>query len=398
MSIRFSCPECKKEFEVGDDLAGKRIRCKGCSTLMVVPGEPEVIAAEVVDDPGSPERGRVRDDDERSARPRRRERVDDSPSDDDRPRRRDQDRDRDRPRRKKSSALKIFLVLGVLGGLFAVMLCGGGFAAWYFAIRDRGLADDLKYMPDTFTSLHVINFDAVKNAPAYAKAQTCPGGKEHFAFTKTPDGKSVDVVRAMIGETSFDKVTVLTLRNEPTIQDLVDPSTKLTESTIAGKKVYETSKSSYLIVGKRVVIASNAAMQKILQRNGTAKFSDSTRDAMKEVDFSRPETVVIDFSQVLSGLRDLMQTIGQELPVAIVMDMDYQMPMNVNYKLVCRDEKAAETLQNGAGRGPNFWGSSKLQIMTTKRRGPMVTVEAKANDPCDALGPNAAPGAPPIIR
>ena len=42
----------------------------------------------------------------------------------------------------------------------------------------------------------------------------------------------------MVGSTSFESVTVLTLRSEPTIQDLVDANTKVTETTIDGKKAF----------------------------------------------------------------------------------------------------------------------------------------------------------------
>ena len=38
MPIRFACPSCGMEFETPDTLAGKQIKCKHCTTIMLVPG------------------------------------------------------------------------------------------------------------------------------------------------------------------------------------------------------------------------------------------------------------------------------------------------------------------------------------------------------------------------
>lgn len=39
--IKFKCTKCAQEYRVGDEYAGKKVRCKSCSTVNVVP-EPEV--------------------------------------------------------------------------------------------------------------------------------------------------------------------------------------------------------------------------------------------------------------------------------------------------------------------------------------------------------------------
>lgn len=41
MAISFECTGCGKEYKVKDDLAGKRIRCKGCETVVTVPSSEE---------------------------------------------------------------------------------------------------------------------------------------------------------------------------------------------------------------------------------------------------------------------------------------------------------------------------------------------------------------------
>ncbi len=41
MSIKTACPECKKPHSFGDDLAGKKVRCKGCDHRFVVTSRDE---------------------------------------------------------------------------------------------------------------------------------------------------------------------------------------------------------------------------------------------------------------------------------------------------------------------------------------------------------------------
>jgi MoxR-like ATPase len=38
MSITFECHHCRRSYEVGEDLAGRRVRCKECGTVLDVPG------------------------------------------------------------------------------------------------------------------------------------------------------------------------------------------------------------------------------------------------------------------------------------------------------------------------------------------------------------------------
>ena len=37
MSIRIECDGCSKKLSVGDDKAGKRVRCPGCQTIITIP-------------------------------------------------------------------------------------------------------------------------------------------------------------------------------------------------------------------------------------------------------------------------------------------------------------------------------------------------------------------------
>ncbi|HEX8203779.1 MAG TPA: MoxR family ATPase [Isosphaeraceae bacterium] len=57
MSIKFECGRCGRRYEVGDDLAGKRVKCKECGEIVGVPspGVEVISAADVLDE----DRGRT---------------------------------------------------------------------------------------------------------------------------------------------------------------------------------------------------------------------------------------------------------------------------------------------------------------------------------------------------
>jgi ubiquitin-protein ligase/DNA-directed RNA polymerase subunit RPC12/RpoP len=53
--IEFSCDRCGRQFSVGGDFAGRRARCKGCGSSLIVPGESQSRAEQLV---GSSQAGR----------------------------------------------------------------------------------------------------------------------------------------------------------------------------------------------------------------------------------------------------------------------------------------------------------------------------------------------------
>lgn len=40
--IKFSCPKCQKRYRVKPELAGKKAKCAGCSSTLIVPGQSEI--------------------------------------------------------------------------------------------------------------------------------------------------------------------------------------------------------------------------------------------------------------------------------------------------------------------------------------------------------------------
>jgi predicted Zn finger-like uncharacterized protein len=153
MPIVFRCPGCGSLNRVGDEMAGKAVRCGKCPTVLTVPAagapappEPEpppapVPEAEDVREPvAPPKRSRRREDDE-DDEPRRRKGRDDE-DDESRPRRRKKEReDEDEPqdlprprnllktRQRKRSRVGLILALVGVGLLSACGVCAG--VSWY---------------------------------------------------------------------------------------------------------------------------------------------------------------------------------------------------------------------------------------------------------------------------
>ena len=46
MPIVVQCGTCKKQFQAGDHLAGKQVKCPGCQTVLLIPGGQSAPAAD----------------------------------------------------------------------------------------------------------------------------------------------------------------------------------------------------------------------------------------------------------------------------------------------------------------------------------------------------------------
>ena len=64
MPIAFSCPSCLRAYSVRDDLAGRRVRCKGCDAEIAIPADPSpsvfvpvAPSVSLLDEPSWPAKG-----------------------------------------------------------------------------------------------------------------------------------------------------------------------------------------------------------------------------------------------------------------------------------------------------------------------------------------------------
>jgi DNA-directed RNA polymerase subunit RPC12/RpoP len=130
--MRIEC-ECGKPLKVSDTLIGKRVRCPGCGSTLLVKAEPEAIAA------GRPKRAATVADNTPPPRKRRPVADDDDSPPPPRKRRRDDDED-DRPRKskksKKSGGMPLMLILGAAAAfLLLVVLVAGSVGAYFLFFR-----------------------------------------------------------------------------------------------------------------------------------------------------------------------------------------------------------------------------------------------------------------------
>jgi hypothetical protein len=134
MAIEFGCPACGGTLQVGDDAAGRVIRCGGCLTALRVPGADAAVNPYEVDrpvpPPPPPARSTTREPQDAGGpiepprqpddRPRRRR----DPDDYDRPRRNPDDRPRRRPPPPPPPGRGVFFWLVIIGAVMMVGVIG----------------------------------------------------------------------------------------------------------------------------------------------------------------------------------------------------------------------------------------------------------------------------------
>ena len=176
MAIATTCPSCDALFRVADELAHKKVKCKKCSYVFIVPDaghdEPQPGLAVEVEDTAPPpvKRKVVRADDdddgvgitaqkrpmpEAAPRPAGRRRKTDDEDENGGARRKDDDLDddeEDRPRRKRlkkrrktsTGASPLTIVLSIIGGVL-LTCCGTGV---YWGISIWNVANEIRHLDD----------------------------------------------------------------------------------------------------------------------------------------------------------------------------------------------------------------------------------------------------------
>src|SRR5262245_30573282 len=148
MPFSIVCPECDARLQVPDALAGKRIKCKKCGGSFVVRRGADRDDGEEDERPtraAAPKaRRRADEEEDRPARPSANaRRRDEDDRDEDRPRRRSRDEndEDDEPRRRskkgKKKAAGSPAVLFALLGVGALVVIGGGIAAYVLLVGDK---------------------------------------------------------------------------------------------------------------------------------------------------------------------------------------------------------------------------------------------------------------------
>ncbi len=344
--IQVTCPGCGKTLQAPDSFAGKRAKCKSCGTATLIGGDENAVVEDLVqvvepEEVAAAPASRV-DDDEEERRPRRRDRSREDDEDDEgeapRPARR-----RRRKRRPSSSGngAKIAIIAGGITLLLLLLIGGGGFAVWYFGFKkdDGPFGAEKKFLPDSLSVVAIYQIDKIKSSPAYGELAKCSNQKNRFAFAKTTGGKDLDVLRAVVVAEPF-AVTILTMRNAPTIKDIVDDGSPVTESKENGKTIYAVGGRAYHIDGKQVVIATPDWLKHILNLPHAMVLPDDMKQALARCDLSKPMVTIVTKSKLKMQSAAFVGT-DEVPPEAYSFEADYQLPMQVQFKVFYKDVAAA---------------------------------------------------------
>jgi predicted Zn finger-like uncharacterized protein len=119
MPIAFSCPECDRSMKVKDDLAGKKVKCPGCETVIAVP-DPSTRVSSVKSKAASRDnRGVTPSKKQASLKANAREEDEEDDEDEEVPARKGAAKNRFR---KKAAKSNLPLILGLTGGGVAVLV------------------------------------------------------------------------------------------------------------------------------------------------------------------------------------------------------------------------------------------------------------------------------------
>ncbi len=187
MSIKTTCPECDKEYNLADTMEGKTVKCKGCGNPFTVESGDEASTAVAA----KPANGKASATATRAAKPSVKKRAADDDDDDD-------DEESEAPPKKKGG-MGVWLLVG--GGLVAFMMlfvCGGGVIGAYFLFF-RGNA------------VTKANFDKIKGGMSPTEVQAILGKPDKTGDTKALGLLGVKVEGAPkteIWESGKDSITV----------------------------------------------------------------------------------------------------------------------------------------------------------------------------------------------
>ncbi len=285
MAIEFACPACGATLQVGDDSAGRAIRCGGCMNTLRVPDAARPDPTDPTD-PYNPEppAGAA------PVEPRRRRDPDDPF--DDRPRRRrgPDDPYDDRPRRRRPPpppGYGVFFWLVVIGGVMlvgAVACCGGFFlmlpgAKWQkHESKDGGFRVELpgKAQPDAGKAAGVHLEKGTRSEGAVLYRQV----KQFFVFYRdVPGTKDRAKKRPPETDEQLIKKELDAVRTATHAQGPAGPGTPVTVGGFDGRELEYFANGGWFTA--RVVVA-DTRVYVLLGGGGTAQPGDP--DVRKFID------------------------------------------------------------------------------------------------------------------
>jgi hypothetical protein len=359
-----------------DEFAGKRVKCKGCGTSISVPeaatGE-DAFSQMTADQPkASP----VRANEPANASGQERR----SPT----------------PRQTKSSSSKVLLiVLAVVGVLGLCCACPVGLGMMFYMrvgeakdkfisemeaeSRGRTMAERVPddgpdrpsltnmdstefqrllgrehhFLPDGFIDLHVRRMDVLRKSPAHKRFDRAAGTSPEFNLDISNAVGDVlplpgDLVRQI---TTLTQLRIYTFARPVIEKDIValGGGEKLPKIQIGNRSAWRDAgdfqETLWVSDGNSLVVGPEKMIRDILTRNGPPKVRTEMAAALRAADFGQPDVQLAIEEDDLRGNGALEPRaafdIHRRYPQAFVLESDWNWPINITGRAVCKDAASA---------------------------------------------------------
>jgi len=356
-SVVQPCPKCNKSLRLVQKLHGKRVRCKGCGTVLLASADPWGLS--IAEDAAAPPQPAA-------AQPAAPKPAAAAPAGSALPPLRSDPPAAEgfpavdtgdagpavaaaQPRRSKLPAKALIIagacvvVVLVVGLVAAVMLTGGG-------------KDPLAYVPDDSNVIVSVNVEKIVASPIVQKmleAEDSPLKKaqeEIESVFKLSDIKRVVVAGNTSGSDEPLIVCEFTRAMDP--EDVVKKAgVKFQEINHADMTIYQNLSSSAMslcFVDDRTVLVGKAMkIREVLDRTGEPKLPEKLQTCIEQLDFSQAIVGAVAMPDQLPDLPPMIPISPETLDKveAATFQIDVTSDLTVAATLICQDSKTAEQIK-----------------------------------------------------
>lgn len=271
--IALACPQCRAEYKVPDEFAGRTSACRKCGAAMAIPAPAAPIEPGDWPDTGGPV----------AVQAYRRQAT------------------------KSRRGLWIGLALATL-----LLAAGGGAAYWYFSPTAQ-LGSDARYLPSNTRFLAIVRVDQLRGRGAWQELEDeLPGVKRALDDLGRTGLSRDDIDQLMIGWTMAgleQPLVIVRAKHDIAVADirLHEEFATFTEKQVGNLTMYEGAvlgpqrgAPAFSVPESRVLLLGGGdVLRAVLERDGKPMFMADMEDRIKETDFSRP----VAFAMNLKGLR-----------------------------------------------------------------------------------------------
>jgi len=378
MSIRINCPQCNMVMQAPAEYAGKRVRCKSCGSAIVVPEAPagEEAFGQLTAEPPAVRPERTKDAAEPNRRP-------------------------DRPRTPakpsgSSSGMVLLIILGIVGVLSLCCACPVGVGALFYfragEARDKAVAEqraavqarddanvagrigsskpaetvamdaaELKrrlgneytFLPDSISDLHVRKIDVLRKSAAHQRLNRGAGTNMEFDLgIRNQVGEDLPPPPDLLKQiTTLTQMRIYMFRRPVSEKDIatLGGSTNPQKVQLGNRAAWrdQVAFTDFLWVadGATLVAGPEEMVRAIFARTGAPKMRPEIAAALRAADFTKPDVqLATDFEGLRgNGVLDprIASDVDERLLQAIVMEADWNSPVNIVVRALCKDAEAA---------------------------------------------------------